>query len=610
MNKVMQFAREELDGYFYRLTGKPNDIALEKTKTSAGLFDERFIIDVDKTHGKICGVNERSVLLGVYRFLREVGCRFLYPGADGEIIPRISSDEISVHIDVVPAHRHRGLTLEGGCSCEHVKNLIDWGFKNGFNSYFIQFRTGYTFFERWYRHDFNPFAEKEPFNDETAEKINAELRAEIKKRGMIFHAVGHGWTCEPFGIPSRGWDESEKVPEKYRRYFALVNGERGFYKGVPLNTNLCYSYAAARKAVVENVAEYAAENKDADVIHLWLGDNYNNFCECEECAKKLPSEWYVELLNELDARLTELKIDVKIVFLIYFELLYKPLKEKFKNSDRFIMMFAPITRTYDRSLADFVEEAKTKTVTPFTLNKFVPPVDCAENIRHLYDWQEVFSGDSFIFDYPLMWDCCREYGGIILAKTIYNDIRALKSLNLNGYISCQLQRNFFPTGFPMYVMATALADESRSYEDINYEYFSAAFGIHGSEVYDILSDVSSWKIYDYMRGNIETNSPEMRDAAGAIKLKIKAYSERVAEMERENNAPVIMRHLALVDKLFGILSLVTDIIEEKTGNNDESKIDLILRKLQIDIFVFEPFCDQRFNGGYFYTHIEEMAHRQ
>ena len=208
---------------------------------------------------------------------------------------------------------------------------------------------------------------------------------------MIFHAVGHGWTCEPFGIPSRGWDESAKVPEKYRRYFALVNGERGFYKGVPLNTNLCYSYAEARKAVVENVAEYAAENKDADVIHLWLGDNYNNFCECEECAKKLPSEWYVELLNELDARLTELKIDVKIVFLIYFELLYKPLKEKFKNSDRFIMMFAPITRTYDRSLADFVEEAKTKTVTPFKLNKFVPPVDCAEHIRHLYDWQEVFS---------------------------------------------------------------------------------------------------------------------------------------------------------------------------------------------------------------------------
>ena len=610
MNNVMQFAREELDGYFYRLTGKSNDIALEVTEPSAGLFDERFIIDVEKTSGKISGINERSVLLGVYRFLREAGCRFLYPGAGGEIIPRISADEISVRIDAVPSNRHRGLTIEGGCSCEHVKNLIDWGFKNGFNSYFIQFRTGYTFFERWYRHDFNPFADKEPFNDRIAAEINAELRAEIKKRGMIFHAVGHGWTCEPFGIPSRGWDENGEVPEKYRKYFALVNGERGFYKGVPLNTNLCYSNAEARKAVVENVAEYVEENKDVDVLHIWLGDNYNNFCECEECAEKLPSEWYVQLLNELDERLTELKLNVKIVFLIYFELLYRPLKEKFKNSDRFIMMFAPITRTYDRSLADFVEEAKTKAVTPLTLNKFVPPVDCAENMRHLFDWKQVFSGDSFIFDYPLMWDCCREYGGIILAKTIYNDAHALKALGLNGYVSCQLQRNFFPTGFPMYVMAAALSDGSRSYEDIKNEYFSAAFGKFGNEIYDILSDVSSWKIYDYMRGNIPVNSPEMHEAAGEIKLKIKAHAKNVADMESEEVAPIVMRHLALVEKLFEILSGVADIIEEKTGNNDGSKIDLTLRRIQVKIFEFEPFCAQRFNGGYFYTHIEEMAHRK
>ncbi len=610
MNNVMQFARQELDRYFYRLTGKSNDIALEVTENSPQLFDERFIIDVEKTSGKISGINERSVLLGVYRFLREIGCRFLYPGADGEIIPEISSDEISVHIDVTPANKHRGLTLEGGCSGEHVRKFIDWGFKNGFNSYFIQFRTGYTFFERWYRHDFNPFADKTPFNDEIAAKINAELRAEIKKRGMIFHAVGHGWTCEPFGIPSRGWDENGEVPEKYRKYFALVNGKRGFYKGIPLNTNLCYSDPEARKAVVENVAEYVVENKDVDVLHLWLGDNYNNFCECEECAKKLPSEWYVRLLNELDERLTELKSDVKIVFLIYFELLYKPLKEKIKNKDRFIMMFAPITRTYDRSLADFVEEAKTKEVTPLVLNKFVPPVDCAENMRHLFDWKQIFDGDSFIFDYPLMWDCCREYGGIILAKTIYNDIRALKKLGLNGYVSCQLQRNFFPTGFPMYVMATALSDGKRSYEDIKNEYFSAAFGNCGDEVYDILTDVSSWKIYDYMRGNLAVDSAEMRDGISEIKVKIQEYSEKIAELESRNNAPVVMRHLALVEKLFAILARVAEIIEEKTGNNDANKIDLTLRRLQVTIFEFEPFCDQRFNGGYFYTHIEEMAHRK
>ena len=185
-----------------------------------------------------------------------------------------------------------------------------------------------------------------------------------------------------------------------------------------------------------------------------------------------------------------------------------------------------------------------------------------------------------------------------------------RMLQMCGRQNCQLQRNFFPTCFPMYVMATALSDDSRSYEDIKNEYFSTAFGSYGDEIYDILSDVSSWKIYDYMRGNIATNSPEMHVAAGEIKLKIKAHSDRIAEIEKENNAPIVMRHLALVEKLFGMLSLIAEIIEEKTGNNDQSKIDLTLRRIHVNIFEFEPFCAQRFNGGYFYTHIEEMAHRK
>ena len=185
-----------------------------------------------------------------------------------------------------------------------------------------------------------------------------------------------------------------------------------------------------------------------------------------------------------------------------------------------------------------------------------------------------------------------------------------RMLQMYGRQNCQLQRNFFPTCFPMYVMATALSDDSRSYEDIKNEYFSTAFGSYGDEIYDILSDVSSWKIYDYMRGNIATNSPEMHVAAGEIKLKIKAHSDRIAEIEKENNAPIVMRHLALVEKLFGMLSLIAEIIEEKTGNNDQSKIDLTLRRIHVNIFEFEPFCAQRFNGGYFYTHIEEMAHRK
>ena len=610
MNKVINFARKELDRYFLKITGLKNEIELALSGENENVFDESFVIDVEQTKGKICGLNGRSVLLGVYRFLRALGCKFLYPGEDGEIIPAVSPENISVHIDFTSPLKHRGLTLEGSVSCEHVKNFIDWGVKNGFNSYFIQFRTGYTFFERWFNHDFNPYADKVPFNDELAENINKELREEIKKRGMIFHAVGHGWTCEPFGIPSRGWDEVKKIPEKYKDYFALLNGTRGFYKGIPLNTNLCYSNPLVRKMVIDNVVEYIRENKDVDVLHLWLGDNYNNFCECDACAKKTPSDWYVILLNELDERLTRLKIDIKIVFLIYFELLYKPVFEKIKNEDRFILMFAPITRTYDNSLQGFIDQAKTAKVTPLELNHFAPPVDSAENMRHLFDWQESFKGDSFMFDYPLMWDGCKEYGGITLAKTIYSDAHALKQIGLNGYVSCQLQRMFFPTGFPMYVMGTALFEQDKSYEQIKEEYFTSAYGEFANEVYDILSEVSSFKIYDYMRNCIPINSPEMRDRIGDIKVKATAFHGKVLKMLEKQNSPIVMRHLILLKKLFEFLVYIAQIIEEKTGENDMERIEVILRRLQLEIFEFEPFCPQRFNGGYFYTHVEEMAHRK
>ena len=55
------------------------------------------------------------------------------------------------------------------------------------------------------------------------------------------------------------------------------------------------------------------------------------------------------LLNQLDKKLTENNIDVKIVFLIYVDLMWAPEHIKFENPDRFILMFAPITRTYGKA---------------------------------------------------------------------------------------------------------------------------------------------------------------------------------------------------------------------------------------------------------------------
>ena len=102
----------------------------------------------------------------------------------------------------------------------------------------------------------------------------------------------------------------------------------------------------------------------------------------------------------------------------------------------------------------------------------------------------------------------------------------------------------------------------------------------------------------------------MRDRIGDIKVKTMAFHGKVLKMLEKQNSPIIMRHLVLLKKLFEFLVYIAQIIEEKTGENDMERIEVILRRLQLEIFEFEPFCPQRFNGGYFYTHVEEMAHRK
>ena len=84
-------------------------------------------------------------------------------------------------------------------------------------------------------------------------------------------------------------------------------------------------------------------------MQFWLADDAGNQCECDGCKDTIPSDFYVQILNDVDRRMTEEKLDAKIVFLIYLDLLWVPEKERIIHEDRFVLMFAPISRTYSRT---------------------------------------------------------------------------------------------------------------------------------------------------------------------------------------------------------------------------------------------------------------------
>ena len=85
------------------------DFALDTSEASDIVLDDIIHIDTDGENGIIAGSNPRSVLLAVYRYLQENGCRWLFPGIDGEYIPMR---------DVRPTKYHRmaDMRYRGQCN--------------------------------------------------------------------------------------------------------------------------------------------------------------------------------------------------------------------------------------------------------------------------------------------------------------------------------------------------------------------------------------------------------------------------------------------------------------------------------------------------------------
>ena len=499
-------------------------------------LDDAVFIEARGLSGTIAGSNPRSVLLAVYRYLWELGCRWVRPGADGEYVPQADLRGAAVRVAEVAAYRHRGICIEGAVSYEHVRDMVDWAPKLGFNSYFVQFREAYTFFERWYAHRGNPLQQPEPFSVEQARALKARLAAEITRRGLVFHDVGHGWTCEPFGLPGLGWEyDPPPLLPGVERYLAEIGGARTLFRGVPLNTNLCYSNPEVRATVVEDVVRYAREHPEVDVIHFWLADGSNNHCECERCRQALPSDWYVRMLNELDARLAAGGLGVRIVFLIYVDLLWPPETERIANPDRFILMFAPITRTYSKAFAPEVAEALLPPLPPFERNKLQFPRSVEGNLAFLRAWQQRFRGDSFDFDYHLMWDHYRDPGYVAVAEVVHQDVRNLGQIGLNGLVSCQVQRACFPTGLPMVVMGRTLWRTEHDFEALARDYFDAAFGADGGPCLAYCRELSALFDPPYLRGEKPTDDPAAAAAFARIPEVIAGFR------------PIVERNLGVAD---------------------------------------------------------------
>ena len=511
-NHVIDFAAEELKKYLRMMMPACGEIDIRYAPDATDGFrlglledfglpseaedpvlDDVIHIDTQPDGGILAGSNPRSVLFAVYRLLRENGCRWLYPGLDGEHVP--VADLTATRYHKLADHRFRGHCNEGAESQQAMLETIDFYAKLELNVYMLEFDIPYYYYDLYYSHFSNEkHRAPEPITHQQVLQWKRQCEVEISKRGLQFHDMGHGWTAEPFGLDStEGWVSVDPVlTDLQRDSLALLNGERKLFRGIALNTNLCMSKARVRSTMADSIVAYAETHQNVDYLHVWLADGSLNHCECEECQKARPSDFYLMIMNELDEKLTQKGLATRIVFIAYVDTLFAPRQVQIKNPNRFSLLYAPISRSYFSSIT---ENSVIPEAPEYERNRWERPKSSEANMAFLRDWQKTWNGPAFSYEYHYWKHQYYDPGLMFISRRIYEDIRALKFMGLDGFVEDGSQRSFFPNGFHMYIFAEALMNRDCDYDAVMEDYFRHIYGDAWQEAKAYLQKVTD--VFDF-----------------------------------------------------------------------------------------------------------------
>ncbi len=522
---TIEYAPDAKDGF---LLGVMSDFGLDTSEADDIVLDDIIHIDVNAAgNGIIAGSNPRSVLLAVYRYLQQNGCRWLFPGIDGEQIPIKEIEAVKYH--KMADCRYRGQCNEGAEYQSNMIEAIDFTPKIGLNIFMMEDIIP-CYYKSFYEHLNNPTREPEPITDDTIIQYRVQCEAEVAKRGLEYHAMGHGWNVYPFGMTA----ESTEIPEEYTDCFARYGKKRRIYPGKPhsFNTNICMSNPRARKIMIDYIVDYASVNTNIDYLHIWLADCWNNHCECDECAKKTPSDWYVILMNELDEALEAKELDTRIVFICYVDTSWPPIYESLKNPRRFSLLVAPISRDYTVAASPDVTDV---TYPPYKRNGNELFGDVDQYIKVGQEWQDKCKVKALLYEYHFYVNQFHDPGTLSFARVIYDDIINYKKNGLNGLINDCSQRAFFPNGFAFYIYGQLQFDTSLTFEELMEDYYSHAYGEDFRRVIEILEAIGKAMPHKYVARKLSADlrigksyNPAMADglrSVCAIRAEAKEFIE-------------------------------------------------------------------------------------
>ncbi len=329
---VIGFAAEECKRYLEAMTGCACTVRQDGCKSAGGPCRtirigagaeflaaqgmpetkwDGFAVRAAENELTIAASAPRGALYGVYSVLREAGCRFIKAANVGEYVPK---GDFAVENDYVknPSFRVRGLTLAvteyNEDWCAEAVAFVDWCAKNYINTVFLHESLDFKL-----------------------DSYNAQIIAEIKKRGMSLEFGGHG--AQDF-VPK---DLFEKQPER----FIQKNGKR------TKEGNFCVSDERNISELCSRASAMAAEG--VDLLHLWFEDTLGgSWCNCEKCSALSPAEQMEKCIRSVAGSIRE---GTEVGFLFYHDTL-ENISSLTPPKDNMVAFYCPRERCYAHSLND------------------------------------------------------------------------------------------------------------------------------------------------------------------------------------------------------------------------------------------------------------------
>lgn len=361
---VLNFAADELAGYsrnaFQKTARREDaDVLLVDEKTDRWL--DSFALKSREGKLYITGSNPRSVLFGVYEYLKRHGFAFLYPGKEGEIVPedpqfRIDGFDISETAD----RTFRGLAAAPDPDdLQEGYDLLRFMAQNKYNLFFME---GYDVDRPGDEYSVidgvHPLQHVEyMLKDRTWEERKAvalkkqTMISEARKYGLLIERGGHGWN---YGVPEHYGRNHGLTPEQARAELK-AKGRINKQAEVAVSTwfQICLAKEEVRAIYADHIMAYLKKHRgELDIAAIWLGDGYDNKCMCEECIKHPFSDLYLDIFRRVALRARKELPEIRLECIMYFETLEPPTRNWLEGLDNVILNLAVWRHCYFHKLDD------------------------------------------------------------------------------------------------------------------------------------------------------------------------------------------------------------------------------------------------------------------